>query len=155
LSFLKKSCNKINGWHINAKRIQETLFEIENEIENRDFFAESVIKSYVTVNNLIAVCLLAVYLFLHRSLGFTCPIMYFFGVHCPTCGVTRAMLSLFRLDVKGYMYYNAMALFLVSAVWLYGNRGLFHNQKMISIYTYGVLIANTAYYIFRLSFKLW
>lgn len=49
LSFLKKSCNKINGWHINAKRIQETLFEIENEIENRDFFAESVIKSYVTV----------------------------------------------------------------------------------------------------------
>ena len=33
LSFLKKSCDKINGWHINAKRIQEMLFEIENEIE--------------------------------------------------------------------------------------------------------------------------
>ena len=49
LSFLKKSCDKINGWHINAKRIQEMLFEIENEIENRDFFAENVIKSYITV----------------------------------------------------------------------------------------------------------
>ena len=49
LSFLKKSLNKINGWHINARRIQEMLFEIENEIENRDFFAEHVIKSYITV----------------------------------------------------------------------------------------------------------
>lgn len=49
LSFLRKSCDKINGWHINAKRIQEMLFAIEYEIENRDFFAESVIKSYITV----------------------------------------------------------------------------------------------------------
>ena len=49
LSFLRKSCDKINGWHINAKRIQETLFAIEYEIENRDFFAESVIKSYIAV----------------------------------------------------------------------------------------------------------
>jgi AraC-like DNA-binding protein len=49
LSFLKKSCDKISGWHINAKRIQEMLFEIENEIENKDFFAENVIKSYMTV----------------------------------------------------------------------------------------------------------
>lgn len=49
LTFLKKSCDKISGWHINARRIQEMLFEIENEIENRDFFAENVIKAYVTV----------------------------------------------------------------------------------------------------------
>ena len=49
LSFLKKACNKINGWHINAKRIQEMLFAIEYEMENGDCFVESVIKSYLAV----------------------------------------------------------------------------------------------------------
>lgn len=49
LSFLRKSYNKINGCHVNAKRIQEILFLIENDIENREAFSENVVKSYMTV----------------------------------------------------------------------------------------------------------
>ena len=55
LSFLKKSCDKMNGWHINAKRIQEILFVIENEMENRNFFSESIVKSYMTV--ILSLCI--------------------------------------------------------------------------------------------------
>ncbi len=49
LSFLRRSSSKINGWHINAKRIQEILFIIENDIENREIFSENVVKSYMIV----------------------------------------------------------------------------------------------------------
>ena len=42
----------------------------------------------------------------------TCPIKHMTGVPCPTCGMTRAMLALMRLDIKGYIEYNPMAFFM-------------------------------------------
>lgn len=39
-----------------------------------------------------------------------CPVKYFFHFNCPTCGMTRAMLSLFKGDIASYISYNPMAL---------------------------------------------
>lgn len=47
---------------------------------------------------------------------YKCPFYLLFGFPCPTCGVTRAILSLFKFDIEGYIRYNAMAVFLLSAV---------------------------------------
>lgn len=44
-----RSRRKIDGMHCNARRIQESLFWIENELENRDGGSEYVIKAYVAL----------------------------------------------------------------------------------------------------------
>ncbi len=55
------------------------------------------------------VCILAFYgvLFL---LGITCPIKFVTGVSCPGCGMTRAWLSLLRLDVGAAFSYHPLFL---------------------------------------------
>ena len=44
---LEKNTDKINGVHLNGKKIQEALFMIENEFENRTSGSEFVIKAYI------------------------------------------------------------------------------------------------------------
>lgn len=41
-----------------------------------------------------------------------CPIYYLTGFPCPGCGLTRATLCLFRLEVVEAMHYNVSILFL-------------------------------------------
>lgn len=43
-------------------------------------------------------------------LPFGCPVKYFLHFECPTCGMTRAMLSLLKGDIAGYFSYNPAAL---------------------------------------------
>lgn len=40
--------------------------------------------------------------------GITCPIKFMTGVSCPSCGMTRAYLSLLRLDFKSAYYYHPL-----------------------------------------------
>lgn len=49
-------------------------------------------------------------------IGVTCPILFFTGQICPTCGSTRAILSLLRGNFKMYVSYQPMAIPLVVAV---------------------------------------
>ena len=37
-----------------------------------------------------------------------CLIKWIFGIECPGCGITRAYISLFRLDLKQAFAYNHM-----------------------------------------------
>jgi hypothetical protein len=41
-----------------------------------------------------------------------------FNIPCPTCGVTRAMLSLALFDISGYLHYHPLAAPLIVAVLL-------------------------------------
>ncbi len=41
-------------------------------------------------------------------LGITCPIKYLTGVSCMGCGMTRAWLSLLRLDFRGAVAYHPL-----------------------------------------------
>lgn len=83
-----------------------------------------------------------------KLLGITCPIKAIIGKACPTCGMTRAMLSLLRFDINGYIHYNPMALFVVIAVLLMLHRDFFKKKRIIDIYAAIVLTINTIYYIF-------
>ncbi len=44
---IEKNTDKMNGVHLNGKKIQEAIFMIENEFENRQTGSEFVIKAYV------------------------------------------------------------------------------------------------------------
>lgn len=95
-----------------------------------------------------AVAILIILIFLDY---YSCPFYLLFGLPCPTCGVTRAVLSLFRLDMEGYIRYNAMAAFLLSAVLLFFYKRVFNKRCVAAdIYIYAVLGANAVYYVLRL-----
>lgn len=40
--------------------------------------------------------------------GLPCPILFFTGVSCAGCGMTRAWLALLRLDLQAAIYYHPM-----------------------------------------------
>lgn len=47
---------------------------------------------------------------IYLLLPIKCPVKYFLHFDCPTCGMTRAMFSLFRGDFASYINFNPMAL---------------------------------------------
>lgn len=80
----------------------------------------------------------------------SCPIKAVVGLECPTCGVTRAMVSLVRLDFEGYLYYNPMAVFLVSVVFLFVFLEMYKSNRFVLVYGIVVLIINFISYLYRI-----
>lgn len=37
-----------------------------------------------------------------------CPFLYFFGIPCPGCGMTRALIAAVRFDFKAAFYYHPL-----------------------------------------------
>lgn len=56
--------------------------------------------------------------------GIGCPLRRILGFPCPTCGTTRALLSLLQLDLASYFLYQPLALFLLIAIWICIHRNL-------------------------------
>ena len=50
------------------------------------------------------------------GLGIPCPFRALTGMKCPGCGVTRMLVSLMRLDVRGAFGYNAALLCMLPAL---------------------------------------
>lgn len=96
--------------------------------------------------HLFIFAVIGIYFVLSTMFGITCPIKYITKVPCPTCGMTRAMMSLIRLDFKGYVEYNVMAFFMITAVMLLIHRNVFKERRWIDCYSMLVLAANLLVY---------
>ena len=96
--------------------------------------------------HLFIFAVIGIYFFLIAIFDITCPIRYITKVPCPTCGMTRAMMSLIRLDFKGYAEYNVMAFFMITAVMLLIHRDVFKRRKWINWYSTSVLVVNLLVY---------
>ncbi len=86
------------------------------------------------------------------ALEITCPILALFGFPCPTCGVTRALLSLIFLKPLDYFRYNAMAIPLVFALFLALFEHRLRNRKAVIAAVFAILLINTVYYSIRLIY---
>lgn len=80
-----------------------------------------------------------------------CPIRFLTGVPCPTCGTTRALLSLARLDLRGYVYYNPLALPVCVVLWLALHSKLLHWGKRAELsLLIGTAVVVLGVYLYRL-----
>lgn len=92
-----------------------------------------------------------IFLFIYSWLDITCLLRYITGVPCPTCGATRAMFSLARLDFVGYWLYNPMAFPLVIAFLAVFHFKLLPKWRLfIIIYVSIVIVLTVVLYIYRL-----
>lgn len=80
----------------------------------------------------------------------TCIIREITGIPCPTCGVTRALISLICGNLKAYMYYNSFAVPLCAAT-VFMILGSHIKNKMLQKISMAILLLNIPYYIYRLS----
>lgn len=88
----------------------------------------------------ILICVLigayfAVTIPLMRHFGITCVFKHFLGIPCPGCGMTRAIISVLRLDFGAALYYNPLvfALPYVAAYIIFNFKGKAHNYILLAI----------------------
>lgn len=79
----------------------------------------------------------------------TCIIRALFSCPCPTCGVTRAIISLLKSDIRNYCYYNIMGvpLCIATVLMFFGEK---NKNKVCEKASICILIINLLYYIYRL-----
>lgn len=80
-----------------------------------------------------------------------CPIHYFTGIPCPGCGMTRAILSLLRLDLGGALYYHPLVFLLpVPVLLLFVKKGppAYLAVRTGALYAAGALFIGV--YLYRL-----
>lgn len=88
------------------------------------------------------------YLFLHL-INNTCLILWVTGVKCPTCGMTRAIVSLLKGDVRLSLSLNFLAVPTSIAIYLNIHVGK-RFKKFVNIYTFVVAIGVALRYIILL-----
>lgn len=108
-------------------------------------------KSKIFLTHVVVLSVVVVYYIIINALDITCPIRALSGYPCPACGMSRAIISLFFLDLSGYAYYNIMAVPVVLGVLMaihFGKRK--EMRTFTEVYLIAVAIINIAYYVVRL-----
>lgn len=85
-----------------------------------------------------------------ESLGITCPIRFLTGISCAGCGMSRAWLSLLRLDLAGALYYHPLFWLPIPAAALL----LFRRRLPKRIFTVGLSLCGVLFvlvYFIRLG----
>lgn len=97
----------------------------------------------------LALFLLAVFVILFREFGITCVFRYIFGIPCPTCGMTTALIYLLHFDINGYISANIFALPLAILAYVYIIFSEHINKKLFNAIALVFVISNFIYYIIR------
>ncbi len=103
----------------------------------------------ILLKNGLLVISAVLYVFIMKIIGITCPILALFNIPCPTCGMSRALICLIRLDLKGYMSYNPMALPLCAAVLIMFNLGEFKKKRTALVISLGIVVLNFIFYLIK------
>lgn len=103
----------------------------------------------IVKRHIIYFFIICLFLFLFAKFNITCPIYCFLKVPCPTCGVTRAIISLVNFDLQNYLFFQPFAIFLLIAVILLIHVKLFKRKNLIYFFSFFILILNLLYYFFK------
>lgn len=101
-------------------------------------------------NSLLVFIILVILIYgILQVFGITCPIKFITGVSCPGCGMTRAYLSLLRLDFKSAYYYHPLFVLPALGLILYIFRDKFSKKFLSRLEIFFVLVFLIVY-VFRM-----
>ena len=75
-------------------------------------------KKGILMNYIVPASVIVGIYFLLHIVGIGCPIRFLTGISCAGCGMTRAWLSVGKMDFESAFYYHP--LFFVPLIWLLG-----------------------------------
>lgn len=108
-------------------------------------FNKEQIKKYLYL--IVSAGLLCLFLYL-TNIG--CPIKFITGISCPGCGMTRALFSLLRLDVKSAVYYHPLVFVMPVIVIIILLRNKL-GRRLFKIFTVFFIVLFIAVYICRMA----
>ena len=76
-----------------------------------------------------------------------CPIRFIFGICCPGCGMSRAVMAVLRLDFEAALHYHPLVFVLPIAVVVYFIRDKIQKKLMTILCTAAILILVTVFVI--------
>ncbi len=83
----------------------------------------------------------------------SCFFRFFTGIPCPSCGMTRAFLSLIKLNLRESFYYHPLLIPSLFAAFIaihMNVSALKFNKKIANTYLWAFIIIFFAVYLFRL-----
>ncbi len=110
-----------------------------------------------TLLNHIKIFLLLGSIILFFNLSYIgCPIRFATGVPCPTCGITRAVISLLRFDFATSFYYLPTAVPLIVSMLMLIHRDVYKafKSKVANFFIGLTLAATLIIYCYRLYYHL-
>lgn len=98
---------------------------------------------------LIGIALYSIFLYVTK-IG--CPIRSFFGVPCPTCGMTSAVIKLCKLDITGAFESHLLFPLAIIAliILIYAKRPFLGSKKREKIFWTVIILTFLVYYVIRL-----
>lgn len=93
---------------------------------------------------LLILTVVGIYVAVAYILSLKCPVVWITGFSCPGCGITRALVSVCKLDFAGAWYYNPMIFYLIPAVPVFLIAQLCKKDKLMQTLlcvTVGLMIA--------------
>ena len=129
-----------------------TIQKKAKELNFNKFMSLVWLKRTIIKKHFLILAAGTLYFLMCRLLDITCPIKALFGIKCPTCGMTRAIISLLRGNITMYFKYNPFAVpCLFSVLWLI-HRKVFRAKKACDILAVSFLLINFIYYIYSLLY---
>ena len=96
----------------------------------------------------VAVC----YLFMSFVLGISCPLDYFFGLSCPGCGMTRAVMAALRFDFVAAFSFHPLWILLLPTAGLLLLFYIKKQQRGFYAVLWGFVTLMLIVYVYRLFF---
>lgn len=85
-------------------------------------------------------------------MGIGCIFKWLFGISCPACGMTRAVISFLELDIKAALYYHPLFWLIIPSTLfiIHAQKPLFKNEFKQNVFLLVLLFIILTVYFLRL-----